>query len=79
MNYGVTGNQPFESYMSLPRLGPMGNVYYNGSYIPGYSPVNNPNPDLTWEKTAVFDMGLDFSLIQIQVIGLIGLLYPKIK
>ncbi len=69
MNYGVTGNQPSESYMSLPRLGPMGNVYYNGSYIPGYSPVNNPNPDLTWEKTAVFDMGLDLSLFKSRLSG----------
>ena len=69
MNYGITGNQPFESYMSLPRLAPMGNTYYNGRYIPGYSPVSNPNPDLTWEKTADFDIGLDFSLFKSRLSG----------
>ncbi len=69
MNYGITGNQPFESYMSLSRMGPMGNVYYNGRFIPGYVPLSNPNPDLTWEKTADFDMGFDFSLFKSRVSG----------
>jgi iron complex outermembrane receptor protein len=62
--------------MSLARLGPWENysypsgyVYYNGRFIPGYIPVSNPDPDLTWEKTAGFDMGIDFSFFRSRVSG----------
>ncbi len=78
-NYGVTGNQPSESYLSLPRLGSNSvhyyygyygnNYYYNGEFIPGYSLVNNANPDLKWEKKGEFDMGFDFSLIRSRLSG----------
>ncbi|TAL74496.1 MAG: SusC/RagA family TonB-linked outer membrane protein, partial [Bacteroidetes bacterium] len=34
-NYGITGNQPSESYMSLQRMGHLwGNTYYNGIFVP---------------------------------------------
>ena len=62
VNYGITGNQPNDSYLSLLRLGPQGNFYYNGTFVPGYSPVSNANADLKWEKKGEFDAGFDFSL-----------------
>jgi TonB-linked SusC/RagA family outer membrane protein len=68
-NYGVTGNQPKDSYLSLLRLGPSGNFYYNGKYVPGYSPVSNANPDLKWEKTGQFDAGFDFTLFKNRLSG----------
>jgi TonB-linked SusC/RagA family outer membrane protein len=69
VNYGITGNQPSSSYMSLLRLGPQGNFFYNGSFIPGYSPVSNANTDLKWEKTGQFDAGIDFSLFNSRLSG----------
>ena len=42
-NYGLTGNQPTQSYLSLLRLGPQGNFYYNGKFGPAYAPVSNAN------------------------------------
>jgi TonB-dependent starch-binding outer membrane protein SusC len=69
VNYGVTGNQPAESYLSLLRLGPQGNFYYNGNFVPGYSPVSNANPDLKWEKKGEFDAGFDFSLFNSKLSG----------
>ncbi len=68
-NYGITGNQPNDSYLSLLRLGPQGNFYYNGVFVPGYSPVSNANPDLKWEKKGEFDAGFDFSLFKSKLSG----------
>jgi len=69
VSYGVTGNQPSDSYISLLRLGPQGNFFYNGEFIPGYAPVSNPNENLGWEKKGEFDIGLDFSLLDGQLYG----------
>ncbi len=69
VSYGVTGNQPAQNYLSLMRLQPGGNFYYNGKYVPGYQPASNPNPDLKWEKKAEFDLGVDFSLWRSKLYG----------
>jgi TonB-linked SusC/RagA family outer membrane protein len=69
VSYGVTGNQPNDSYISLLRLGPQGNFFYNGEFIPGYAPVSNPNENLGWEKKGEFDIGVDFSLLDGQLYG----------
>ena len=69
VNYGITGNQPSDSYLSLLRLGPSGNFYYNGVFVPGYSPVSNANADLKWEKKGEFDAGFDFSLYNSRITG----------
>jgi len=56
-SYGLTGNDditPF-SYKAL-----YGVTKYDGKS--GYYPTNIPNPDLKWETTAQFDVGLDLSL-----------------
>jgi iron complex outermembrane receptor protein len=69
VNYGITGNQPSDSYLSLQRLGPQGNFYYNGNFVFGYSPVSNANTDLKWEKKGEFDAGFDFSLFSSKLSG----------
>jgi iron complex outermembrane receptor protein len=69
VNYGLTGNQPSDSYLSLLRLGPSGNFYYNGEFVPGYSPVSNANTDLKWEKTGQIDAGIDFTLFDSKISG----------
>ncbi|HJZ41921.1 MAG TPA: SusC/RagA family TonB-linked outer membrane protein, partial [Bacteroidales bacterium] len=69
VNYGVTGNQPNQSYLSLLRLGPSGNFFYNGAFVPGYSPVSNANTDLGWEKKAEIDVGFDFSFLGSKLFG----------
>ena len=68
-NYGITGNRPSDSYLSLLRLGPSGNFYYNGAFGPAYSPVSNANADLKWEKTGQFDIGVDFSFFKSKLSG----------
>ncbi len=68
-SYGITGNQPRDSYLSILRLGPGGNFFYNGEFVPGYAPVSNANEDLGWEKKAEIDIGLDYSLFDGSLYG----------
>ena len=68
-NYGLTGAMPSSSYLSLLRLGPQGNFYYNGKFGPAYAPVSNANEDLKWEKKGEIDLGFDFSLFKSKLSG----------
>lgn len=63
VSYGITGQLPPDPYLSLLRLGPGGNFFYNGEFVPGYAPVSNANEDLAWEKKGEINVGLDFSLL----------------
>lgn len=68
-SYGVTGNQPIESYLSIQRVGPVGSFYYNGNYIKSYGYTSNANPDLKWETKGEFDIGADFALLNNKLSG----------
>ena len=68
-SWGVTGNQPNESYASLQRFGRQGNFFFNGAYVPSYGPVSNANPDLAWETKNEIDFGLDFSMLDGKLTG----------
>jgi len=52
VGYGITGNQEFESGVSLALF----RTNLDGSL----TQVNNPNPDIQWEQTAQWGVGLDF-------------------
>ncbi len=69
VSYGITGNQPRDSYQSILRLGPGGNFFYNGEFVPGYAPVSNANENLGWEKKGEIDVGLDYSLFDGTLFG----------
>lgn len=59
ISYGTVGNQ------SLPSLYASRGYYaagYNYNETPGMVPVQISNPDLTWETSRKFDVGLDLSL-----------------
>lgn len=61
-DFGITGNQNFDSYKALSTMGGAGQAYYNGIYYQGWSPNVNVNPNLKWEKGKNWNIGLDFSL-----------------
>jgi len=67
--FGVTGAQPNDSYLSLFRLGPVGNFFFNGEFVPSYGPVSNPNPNLQWEEKTDFNVGVDFSMLNYRLSG----------
>lgn len=64
LSYGSNGNQAISAYQTLDRLSTSkyiwgdGTTGVNGSYM-GFSSVGNPN--LKWETTHSFNLGIDFS------------------
>jgi TonB-linked SusC/RagA family outer membrane protein len=60
---GIIGNQAIQPYQSLPLVGPQGEgVFNNGTGYTFYissQPSSYNNPDLKWETTRQFDIGLD--------------------
>lgn len=61
--YGVTGVIPGSSYMSLTRYEyGSGYFYDNGKWIPGMAIASNPNPDLKWETSGEFNVGIDWEM-----------------
>lgn len=68
-SYGVTGNQPGSSYISLQQFGRTGSFFYNGAYGPSFGPTSNPNPDLKWETKAEIDFGFDFAMLDNKLTG----------
>lgn len=60
-SYGFTGNTEIGVYQSLATLNSYGYVIGN-SQVTGFSPNRIPNPDLRWERTGQFDVGIDLGL-----------------
>lgn len=59
-SFGQTGNQDGIGNASGQNLLSSGSDYnYNGA--PGLAPARLYNPDLTWERTEAFDVGVDFN------------------
>ncbi|RZK75823.1 MAG: SusC/RagA family TonB-linked outer membrane protein, partial [Pedobacter sp.] len=68
-DYGITGNQDFGNYLSLLLYGGAGYFPFNGQYYQVYGPSSNVNPDLSWEKSINFNVGLDFSILNSRISG----------
>jgi len=68
-DYGITGNQDFGNYLSLLLYGGAGYFPFNGQYYQVYGPSSNVNPDLSWEKSENFNVGLDFSVLNNRISG----------
>lgn len=63
VGYGVSGNQNIDPYRSIIMFGPRdGQFFYNGRWINAYGVNQNENPNLKWESTSMFNVGLDFEL-----------------
>lgn len=70
--YGVSGNQSgLDPYTSLSLYGSSGLYFDNGAWHTAYGVSQNPNPNLKWESTAMFNVGIDFSLFKSRVNGTI--------
>lgn len=60
-SYGFTGNTEIGVCQSLATLDSYSYVI-GDSQVTGFSPNRIPNPDLKWERTGQFDVGLDIGL-----------------
>ena len=61
-SYGFTGNTEIGVYESLATLGSSSWILGN-QLVSGFFPNKIPNPDLKWERTGQFDIGVDLGLI----------------
>ena len=68
-DFGVTGNQDFDSYQSLSTMGSYDLNYYKGNYIRGWSFNSNPNADIKWEKGKNWNVGIDFAVLKNRISG----------
>lgn len=72
VGYGVSGNQDgIDPYKSLQLYGTSGQYYDNGNWYRAYQISQNANPDLKWEETSMFNIGLDYSFLNNRINGTI--------
>lgn len=71
-SYGVTGNAGIGNFQHLGLYGV--NTYNNQS---GLIPTQIPNPDLGWETTAQFDVGIDFGFLNNRISGEVDYYYKN--
>ncbi|SCD21363.1 SusC/RagA family [Proteiniphilum saccharofermentans] len=72
VGYGVTGNQAgLDPYKTLQLYGTSGTYYDNGAWLTAYKISQNANPNLKWEETAMFNIGLDFFIFNERINGTI--------
>ena len=63
ISYGVTGRSDFDAYKSLSTYSSRSSYFLNNQWVVGYAPSLNANPDLAWEKSTAFNVGIDLDLL----------------
>ncbi len=63
-SFGVTGNNQIPNYSALARLNTAKYPFGGSGIISGFSPGSVANPDLKWEETAQYNLGLDLQLFK---------------
>ena len=72
VGYGVSGNQDgIDPYKSLQLYGTAGQYYDNGKWYRAYQISQNANPNLKWEETSMFNVGLDYNFLNSRINGTI--------
>ncbi len=60
-SWGISGNQAIAPYQSLQRFSAV-SLAFGGKPNTGFRPANLGNPDLQWETTEEFNVGLEFGI-----------------
>jgi TonB-linked SusC/RagA family outer membrane protein len=69
-SYGVNGNNAIPDYGSIEQLGSYGYVLGNPQALAiGQAPNSLVNPDIQWEKSQTYDLGLDFGFFSNRLTG----------
>ena len=78
LGYGVSGNAlGFGAYTSIATYGASGFFDYNGKQWRTLAATKNANPDLKWETTGMFNVGLDYGLFNGRLSGSIEFYHKK--
>jgi TonB-linked SusC/RagA family outer membrane protein len=76
-SWGKAGNYAIPDYASIPALATY-NYNFGGALAFGQAPSGVANPDLTWEKSETYDVGLDIGLYKNRFTGSFDI-YTKIS
>jgi len=76
LSYGINGNQGIGRYSSLSKMENNSYVYGSTTSVAVY-PKSLGNADLSWEKTASFNLGLDFGFLDQRITGSVELYKAK--
>ncbi len=73
VGYGVSGNSlGFDAYSAIQTYGASGwFTYTDGKQYRTLAATKNANPNLKWEKTGMFNIGLDFAVLGSRLSGTI--------
>ena len=69
VSYGLSGNQEIENGRSLTLLGSGPIAVLDGIELQSITPIQLSNPDLKWETTESFNVGVDFGLFAGRISG----------
>lgn len=78
--YGITGEIPNESYVSLTTFDYDSygkHLSEDGVWTPSLKVAQNPNPDLKWETTRELNVGLDWGILNSRLSGSIDVYTKK--
>lgn len=78
LGYGVTGNTAIDPYKTQGSL-EAGRYSYGSGGVLAFYQHEMPNPDLSWEKTAQWNMGIDFGFLNGRIGGVIDIYQQKTK
>jgi len=71
LSWGLSGNAAISAYQTLATVKP---IVPNSTDL---APMTMANPELTWEKTSAFDIGLDFGFLDGRINGSIDFYSSK--
>jgi TonB-linked SusC/RagA family outer membrane protein len=69
VSWGQSGNQEISNYAALSTYGRGQFAVFDDNAVTTTSPTRIPNPDLKWETTEQFNIGLDYGLWNNRVTG----------
>jgi TonB-linked SusC/RagA family outer membrane protein len=76
-SWGQTGNQEIANYSSQLTFGSGPNVIMNNTILNTVIPQRIANPDLKWETTTQFNVGLDGSILNGRISGTLDYFHKK--
>jgi TonB-dependent starch-binding outer membrane protein SusC len=74
---GSSGEQAIGSYQTLPSLAQTAALFAGSTYRIGFFPNRLPNPNLKWEKTNQYDIGIDAGFFNSRIIFTADFYYKK--
>ena len=77
LGYGELGNQGINNFETRETLVAGGNSVFNNQIAQGVLPARLPNPDLKWETTKEFNIGVDYEFVKSRLTGSLDVFHRK--